>query len=73
MADGHNCQHLVIFSADCRILKFTFIILFLVFQLTHLAGPDGQVEIEQNFLNTKLKTITAYYGDLIDESNADPS
>ena len=23
------------------------------------------VDIEQNFLNKKLKTITAYYGDLI--------
>ncbi|NWH69268.1 TGS1 synthase, partial [Piaya cayana] len=30
-----------------------------------LAGPGGKVEIEQNFLNNKLKTITAYFGDLI--------
>ena len=34
-------------------------------QLVSLAGPGGQVEIEQNLLNTKLKTVTAYYGDLI--------
>ncbi|KAK6195414.1 hypothetical protein SNE40_000851 [Patella caerulea] len=33
-------------------------------QLTLLAGPGGKVEIEQNILNTKLKTITAYYGQL---------
>lgn len=32
-----------------------------------LAGPGNRVEIEQNLLNNKLKTITAYYGDeLID-------
>ncbi|XP_043190151.1 trimethylguanosine synthase-like [Amphibalanus amphitrite] len=36
-----------------------------VHQLTELAGPGGQVEIEQNLLNGKIKTITAYYGDLI--------
>lgn len=35
------------------------------FQVASLAGPGGQVEIEQNFLNNKLKTITAYFGDLI--------
>ncbi|XP_016814981.3 trimethylguanosine synthase isoform X2 [Pan troglodytes] len=34
-------------------------------QVASLAGPGGQVEIEQNFLNNKLKTITAYFGDLI--------
>ncbi|XP_046552313.1 LOW QUALITY PROTEIN: trimethylguanosine synthase-like [Haliotis rubra] len=34
-------------------------------QLTALAGPGRSVEIEQNLLNTKLKTITAYYGELI--------
>ncbi|XP_008065690.1 trimethylguanosine synthase [Carlito syrichta] len=34
-------------------------------QVVSLAGPGGQVEIEQNFLNNKLKTITAYFGDLI--------
>ncbi|ESO98940.1 hypothetical protein LOTGIDRAFT_113851 [Lottia gigantea] len=33
-------------------------------QLTVLAGSGGKVEIEQNILNSKLKTITAYYGDL---------
>ncbi|XP_054437868.1 trimethylguanosine synthase [Pteronotus mesoamericanus] len=34
-------------------------------QVASLAGPGGQVEIEQNFLNNKLKTITAYFGNLI--------
>ena len=36
-----------------------------VFQLTALAGEGGSVEIEQNLLNNKLKTITAYYGELV--------
>lgn len=34
-------------------------------QLTALAGEGGSVEIEQNLLNHKLKTITAYYGELV--------
>ncbi|KAK3090023.1 hypothetical protein FSP39_008599 [Pinctada imbricata] len=34
-------------------------------QLTSLAGPGKSVEIEQNLLNSKLKTITAYYGGLV--------
>ncbi|KAG9478813.1 hypothetical protein GDO78_012461 [Eleutherodactylus coqui] len=34
-------------------------------QVASLAGPGGQVEIEQNFLNKKLKTMTVYFGDLI--------
>ncbi|XP_018079212.1 trimethylguanosine synthase isoform X3 [Xenopus laevis] len=34
-------------------------------QVVSLAGPGGQVEIEQNFLNKKLKTMTVYFGDLI--------
>lgn len=34
-------------------------------QVASLAGPGGQVEIEQNFLNKKLKTLTVYFGDLI--------
>ncbi|XP_006825585.1 uncharacterized protein LOC102802469 [Saccoglossus kowalevskii] len=34
-------------------------------QLASLAGPGGRVEIEQNLLNKKLKTITAYYGELV--------
>ncbi|XP_052073748.1 trimethylguanosine synthase-like isoform X2 [Mytilus californianus] len=34
-------------------------------QLTVIAGPGGRVEIEQNILNKKLKTICAYYGELI--------
>ncbi|XP_037658739.1 trimethylguanosine synthase [Choloepus didactylus] len=38
-------------------------------QVASLAGPGGQVEIEQNFLNNRLKTITAYFGDLIRRSS----
>lgn len=30
-----------------------------------MAGPGGNVEIEQNLLNNKLKTITAYFGELV--------
>uniref|UniRef100_A0A182NDK1 Trimethylguanosine synthase n=1 Tax=Anopheles dirus TaxID=7168 RepID=A0A182NDK1_9DIPT len=36
-------------------------------QLTMLAGANGAVEIEQNFLDRKLIALTAYYGDLINE------
>ncbi|KAM9789924.1 trimethylguanosine synthase [Neosynchiropus ocellatus] len=34
-------------------------------QVVSLACPGGKVEVEQNFLNNKLKTITAYFGTLI--------
>ncbi|XP_046841193.1 trimethylguanosine synthase-like [Xenia sp. Carnegie-2017] len=34
-------------------------------QLTSLADVDGKVEIEQNLLNRRVKTITAYFGELI--------
>ncbi|XP_076341529.1 trimethylguanosine synthase 1 isoform X2 [Tachypleus tridentatus] len=34
-------------------------------QLTVLAGPGNVVEVEQNILNKKLKTVTAYYGGLV--------
>ncbi|XP_064201806.1 trimethylguanosine synthase isoform X2 [Anguilla rostrata] len=34
-------------------------------QIASLAGPGGRVEVEQNFLNSNLKTITAYFGNLI--------
>ena len=40
-------------------------------QVASLAGPGGQVEIEQNFLNNRLKTITAYFGDLIRRSTSE--
>ncbi|KAK7788575.1 hypothetical protein R5R35_000160 [Gryllus longicercus] len=36
-------------------------------QLVMLAGPGGQVEIEQNFLDKKLVAVTAYFGELIHE------
>jgi len=32
-----------------------------------LVGPDSRVEVEQNLLNRKLKTITAYFGELVDD------
>uniref|UniRef100_UPI0037E847C4 trimethylguanosine synthase n=1 Tax=Semicossyphus pulcher TaxID=241346 RepID=UPI0037E847C4 len=34
-------------------------------QIASLAGPGGKVEVEQNLLNNKLKTVTAYFGNLI--------
>ena len=34
-------------------------------QLTSLADVGGKVEIEQNLLNKRVKTITAYFGELI--------
>lgn len=34
-------------------------------QLSSLAAPHGYVEVEQNILNNKLKTVTAYYGELV--------
>lgn len=37
-------------------------------QLSSLAGPGGKMEIEQNFVNRKLKTITAYYVELAGDS-----
>ncbi|KAJ0012348.1 hypothetical protein NQD34_013323 [Periophthalmus magnuspinnatus] len=40
-------------------------------QIASLAGPGGRVEVEQNFLNNKLKTITAYFGDLIKSSGSE--
>ncbi|XP_044074320.1 trimethylguanosine synthase [Siniperca chuatsi] len=38
-------------------------------QIASLAGPGGKVEVEQNFLNNKLKTVTAYFGILIKSDN----
>lgn len=34
-------------------------------QLASLAGKGGKVEVEQNLLNKKTKTLTAYYGRLV--------
>lgn len=34
-------------------------------QVASLAGPGGKMEVEQNFLNNKLKTVTAYFGSLV--------
>lgn len=38
------------------------------FQLALLAGPGGQVEIEQNFLDKKLVAVTAFFGEIIYDS-----
>ncbi|ESO02487.1 hypothetical protein HELRODRAFT_65292, partial [Helobdella robusta] len=38
-------------------------------QVSSLAGSGGSVEIEQNLLNGKIKTLTAYFGDLIDSQS----
>ncbi|KAG8195939.1 hypothetical protein JTE90_001170 [Oedothorax gibbosus] len=40
-------------------------------QLCQLAGEGNHVEIEQNYLNKKVKTITAYYGDLVTSYSAE--
>ena len=37
-------------------------------QVLRLAGPSGKAEIEQNVLNSKVKTITAYFGELVTEN-----
>lgn len=34
-------------------------------QIAALASPGSKLEVEQNFVNNKLKTITAYFGDLV--------
>ena len=31
----------------------------------------GKVEIEQNIINGKVKTMTAYYGDLVGQYSTD--
>nr|XP_037273048.1 LOW QUALITY PROTEIN: uncharacterized protein LOC119164953 [Rhipicephalus microplus] len=43
-------------------------------QVAQLAGRGGSVEIEQNMLNKRVKTITAYYGGLrASSSSASPN
>lgn len=34
-------------------------------QVVSLAEPGEHVEIEQHFLNDRLKTMTAYFGELV--------
>ena len=38
-------------------------------QIISLAGPGGSVEVEQNCLNKKIKSIMVYFGDLIIDEN----
>jgi trimethylguanosine synthase len=40
-------------------------------QLTELAGPGRWCDIEKNEFSGKLKSLTAYYGDLIDVESRD--
>lgn len=37
-------------------------------QLIALSGPGGRVEIEQSVLNNKVKSLSAYYGNLVSSS-----
>ena len=34
-------------------------------QITSLAGVGGYLEVEQNILTRKFKTLTAYFGELV--------
>ena len=54
-------HHLQTFSFHCVKLN--------CLQITTLAGPGGKVEIEQNLLNRKVKTITAYFGALVHDAS----
>jgi trimethylguanosine synthase len=52
-----------------RQLKCPNVVFFLprntkIEQLIYMAGPGGRVEIEQNWLGSKMVAITAYYGNL---------
>ena len=40
-----------------------------VTQLEQLAGKGNSVEIEQNLVNSKVKTVTAYFADMIASNN----
>ena len=40
-------------------------------QIVSLAGPGGRVEIEQNLLNGRMKTTTAYFGNLVELEESD--
>lgn len=47
------------------LLVLLLVLLSIHVQVASLAGPGGKVEVEQNFLNNKLKTVTAYFGSLV--------
>lgn len=55
----------IIFICAALVSYYTFASVFTLLQVASLAGPGGKVEVEQNFLNNKLKTVTAYFGRLI--------
>ncbi len=42
-------------------------------QLIRLADVGEQMEVEENLLNGKVKTITAYYGDLVGQTTTTTS
>ena len=37
-------------------------------QLSGMAGEGGRVEVETNIINKKAKTLTAYFGNFINET-----
>jgi len=49
-------------------LSYFFVI---IFQCLWLARFLGKVEIQQNIINQKLNSITAFYGDFIDLTSND--
>ena len=57
----------IIVDEKCDIISlFLYNLLYqYLLQLILLASGDGKAEIEQNILNNKIKTLTAYYGELI--------
>ena len=67
---GISPPALDIFDAACQITEN--IAFFLprnvdVDEVIRLAVPGASVEVEQNFLNRRVKTVTAYYGNLISD------
>ena len=73
--DVYSLRHMTphgkdIFDVTCQITEN--IALFLprnvdADEVISLALPGASVEIEQNFLNRRVKTVTAYFGELISE------
>ncbi len=54
-----NCRNIVFFLPRNTNLE----------QILLMAGPGGKCQIEQNFIDHKLVAITAYYGDLCENSH----
>jgi len=41
-----------------------------IYEVAGLVGPRGRVEVEQHLVNGKLKTVAAYFGSLVSNSNS---